>query len=291
MEKSPLALSEYKNSSTLETKNTNKLSLLLPENHNQTKNNNPNLNNSTSKANKSEKNPQKEKTDFNLGEVYYFMNNITQYEYSGRWKGCNPNNMFEQSQGAMSMQIRKNQSQQVFNVIPNIEFFRFLEFTFNAKDGDYRDNWMVFNFTMKFPKDFHKNFLIKEHKNKENNYTSLNDKGNLIEEDSINNAVAIKDKILLVEDKVQIRYYIAELFETKNITQCNNSRVELEFIRAPIFKVENFDAINDIQFSKINGKISDPDCEFKFDFTLQIELEEVLLCFLIQYIFFKFKIL
>ena len=79
---------------------------------------------------------------------------------------------------------------------------------------------------------------------------------------------------------MQIRYYIAELFETKNITQCNNSRVELEFVRAPIFKVENFDDINRIEFSKINGKITDPDCNFKFDFNLQIETEEVAFNFL-----------
>lgn len=237
---------------------------------------NTTTNNTITEENNSEKNQITEKLECNPGEVYYFMNNITQYEYSGKWKGCNPNNMFEQSEGAMSMEIRKNQSQQVFNVIPNIEFFRILEFTFNAKDGDYRDNWMVFNFTLKFPKDFHKNFWVQE-----NNSSNVDD--NKVNNDLLKE-VKVKDRIVLVEDKVQIRYYIAELFETKNITQCNNSRVELEFVRAPIFKVENFDDINSIEFSQINGKISDPDCEFKFDFSLQIETEEVLLLFLFFYL-------
>jgi len=242
----------------------------------------------TETNNNSEKNQSINKAELNPGEVYYFMNNITQYEYSGRWKGCNPNNMFEQAEGGMSMEIRKNQSQQVYNVIPNIQYFRILELTFNAKDGDYRDNWMVFNFTLKFPRDFNKNFMSqKEEINSENNSTAaananVSANGNYTKNIKQN---ANRNSIILIEDKVQIRYYIAELFETKNITQCNNSRVELEFVRAPIFRVENFDDINSVEFSKINGKITDPDCDFNFDFNLKIETEEVLfLLYLILYV-------
>lgn len=271
----------YKNNIEISTNNNDiKYASQRFDSKNQTLNNSKNSNltnnNTFSNAtNASEKITETEKIDFKLGEVYYFMNNITQYEYSGRWKGCNPNNMFEQSEGEMSMQIRKNQSHQVFNVIPNIEFFRILEFTFNAKDGDYRDNWMVFNFTMKFPKNFHKNFITKDQQIKENNRTNETfNIRHLNDENTIKDSVAIDNKITLIEENIQIKYYIAELFETKNITQCNNSKVELEFVRAPIFKVENFDEINSIEFSKINGKISDPDCQFKFDFSLQIETEE-----------------
>jgi len=236
--------------------------------------------------NKTDENSNNEIVNFIPGEVYYFMNNITQYEYSGRWKGSNPNNMFEQSEGAMNMEIKKNQSQEVFNLIPNIEYFRTLYFTFNAKDGDYRDNWMIFNFTLKFPKNFYKNFI----KNKNHNYNyndtfeKISFNSNTILEnnnDKKNEEIILNSNqnLKLMEDNVKIKYYIGELFEAKNITECNRSIVELEFIRDPLFKVENFDYINSIEYSKINGKIVDLDCNFKFDFFLQIETQEVILNF------------
>lgn len=209
------------------------------------------------------------------GEVFYFLNNITQYEYSGKWKGSNPNNMFDQGEGAMNMEIRKNSSQKVFNLIPNIEYFRILEFTFSAKDGDYRDNWMIFNFTMKFPKNFYKNFLPKK-----DNSEKLKSKNNDKNSNGINIDITDQDdkenkRIMLIEENVVIKYYIGELFETKNITQCNRSHVELEFLKDQIFKVENFDNINSVEYSKIKGKISDTECNFEFEFSLQTQTEEV----------------
>ena len=199
--------------------------------------------------------------DYKLGEVYYFMNNITLYDYSGRWKGSNPNDMFEKKEGGMMMEIRKNQSHKVFNLISNIEYFRILEFTYSVKDGDYRDNWMIFNFTMKFPKNFSKNFI-----HNEDNINLYN----ISSSPKIN-----KNKVILIEENVEIKYFIGELFEIKNITQCNRSRVELEFIKDEIFKIDSFDNVNSIQFSKINGKINDLECDFNFEFSLKIDLEDV----------------
>jgi hypothetical protein len=227
--------------------------------------------------------------NFNPGEIYFFLNNITQYEYSGKWNGSNPNNMFEKSEGLMNIEIRKNQSSHVFNLLPNIEFYRILEFTFNAKDGDYRDNWMVFNFTLKFPKNFSDNIINnlnssmnidkeinKKGESNNSNNTLKDSKFGFVKEKKENEEFNSKaNSIILIEDNVEIRYFIAELFETVNVTQCNRSRVELEFIRDPIYKVENFDDIRRIEFSKIKGKIYDAECDFKFDFSLQIEIEDV----------------
>ena len=186
--------------------------------------------------------------DLKFGEIYNFMNNITMYDYKGKWKGFNLLSSFENQEGIMTMDITKKQSQKIINLISNDEIFRKLDFTFKVLDGNYRDNWMIFNFTMKIPLNFSKNYL---ENNKNNNI------------------------IILYEDNVDIKYYIGELFEIKNETQCQKTKVRLAFEKDEIFKVDNFDSVNSIQFSKVSGRILDNYCNIDFDFNLYVELENV----------------
>jgi hypothetical protein len=198
------------------------------------------------------------------------MNNITEKFYTGKWKGTNPYGLFQNNEGKIDMLINKYKSLHIFNLIPNIERLDILYFQFEIKDGNYKDIFMDFNFTLKFPNNFHKNF------EKENSNTNTNSNINKTLLKNPYEKFNLKNNsIIIKQENVNIHYYIGQFFEKINTTMCNESTVEIEFIRDPIFHFENFDDINSIEYSKLKGKIYDNNCKFNYDFTMEVEFESV----------------
>ncbi len=202
---------------------------------------------------------------------YYLMNNLTSYDFKGNWKAFNSNAYFNNNYGRVDLEIKKNFSQlknvnlnyNVFNTNENnlidfFDYFRNLEFSFYAIDGKYKNNWMIFNFTVKFPE----NFI---------DFVEIFDKNK--------NVISIKN------ENVQVKYFFGELIEKKKKSFCKNSKVILEFIdkNQENNKSNNFSEnkkfyfsnINNLKFSQLKGKIINQECGISLEFNLEANVVDV----------------
>ena len=192
---------------------------------------------------------------------YNLMNNITSYDYKGKWHGVTTNkgNMLK-NEGLVDLEIKKNSSllkntnNNIF-LIDLFDYFRNLEFSFYAKDGEYKNNWVIFNFTITIPENFIDFVEIFEEDNKIISYRN---------------------------NKVQIKYFTGELLETKNKIICNNSNLFLDFIdlgnKGYKEKYGNSTSYHEgdmLRFSKLNGRIFDNECGINLEFSLDVNLEDV----------------
>ncbi len=205
---------------------------------------------------------------------YYLMNNLTSYDFKGKWKGLNQNLYLLNNQGKIDLEIKKNFSQlknvnlnyNIFNsnennLIDFFDYFRNLEFSFYAKDGDYKDNWMIFNFTISMPE----NFI---------DFVEFFDDN--------------KKSISIKSDNVLVKYYIGEFLETKTKMICKNSKLTLDFTDKESEKLANlasnkklyFDANhnNDLKFSQLKGRILNQDCGINLEFSLEPNIIDVIIC-------------
>jgi len=204
---------------------------------------------------------------------YYLMNNLTSYDFKGKWNGLNQNIFLLNNQGKVNLEIKKNYSQlknvninyNIFNsnennLIDFFDYFRNLEFSFYAIDGDYKNNWMIFNFTIDVPE----NFI---------------DFVDIFEEN--------KKMISIKNDNVQVRFFIGEFLETKTKLICKNSKLILEFVdkqhqsikNLPNSKRLHFSNINELKFSYLKGKIINPECGINLEFSLEANIIDVIKLF------------
>lgn len=202
---------------------------------------------------------------------YYLMNNLTSYDFKGKWNGLNQNLYLLNNQGKIDLEIKKNFSQlknvnlnyNVFNsnennLIDFFDYFRNLEFSFYAIDGEYKNNWMIFNFTVNVPE----NFI---------------DFVEFFDDD--------KKSISIKSENVLVKYFIGEFLETKTKLVCRNSKLILDFIDKDSEKFKNFsgnkklyfsNANNDLKFSQLKGKIVNPDCGINLEFSLEANVIDVI---------------
>lgn len=201
---------------------------------------------------------------------YYLMNNLTSYDFKGKWNGLNQNLYLLKNQGKIDLEIKKNFSQlknvnlnyNIFNsnennLIDFFDYFRNLEFSFYAIDGEYKNNWMIFNFTLNIPE----NFI---------DFVEFFDEN--------------KKSISIKCDNVLVKYFIGEFLETKTKLVCKNSKLTLDFIDKDHEKLNGltgkklyFSNFNDLKFSQLKGKIVNPDCGINLEFLLEANIIDV--CF------------
>lgn len=220
---------------------------------------------------------------------YYLMNNFTSYDFKGRWYSLDTKTeYFSSNGGKLDIEIIKNLSKRKIlstnfdklhslenSLIDFFDYFRNLEFTFYAIDGDYKNNWMIFNFTLRMPENFTDFVQIYENKEK---------------------------LISISSENVEIKYIIGEFLETKKKCICQNSTVILNLINTrdnrnigSVFKsdahsrFENFTQKNSSQvsyeeelipFFKLQGKIKSNKCAVNLEFKLDMNLVDVKKSFL-----------
>jgi hypothetical protein len=93
--------------------------------------------------------------DLGLQNSYYFLNNITSYQYQGIWNNSIPTKNFQSNSGKMLVSITKNNTS-IRNFIENIESYEVLYLSILMYDGSYIDHWMNFTFNIHLNKDFSK---------------------------------------------------------------------------------------------------------------------------------------
>jgi hypothetical protein len=200
---------------------------------------------------------------------YYLMNNITSYDFKGKWNGLNQNLYLSNNQGKIDLEIKKNLIQlknvnlnyNIFNTNENnlidfFDYFRNLEFSFYAIDGEYKNNWMIFNFTLNVPE----NFI---------DFVEFFDEN--------------KKTISIKSESVLVKYFIGEFLDTKTKLVCKNSKLTLDFIDKYNDNIRGsnggkklyFSNLNDLKFSQLIGKIVNPDCGINLEFSLEANVIDV----------------
>jgi len=92
--------------------------------------------------------------DYGYQNSFYFLNNITSYQYNGVWNNSIPTeNFLYNSSGNLYVTITKNNSS-IRNFIENIENYEVLYVTMLIYDGYYVDHWMKLVFNIHLPKNF-----------------------------------------------------------------------------------------------------------------------------------------
>jgi len=123
------------------------------------KKNIPSLNNINRKKISTQANDQindsdKSIIDYELQNSYYFLNNITSYQYYGIWNNSIPiENFMYNSSGKLLVSITKNNSS-IRNFIENIENYEVLSVTVLLYDGYYIDHWVKLVFNIHLGKNF-----------------------------------------------------------------------------------------------------------------------------------------
>lgn len=91
--------------------------------------------------------------DYGYQNSYYFLNNITSYQYYGSWNNSIPTRNFQYNSGNLVVSISKNNTS-IRNFIENIENYEVLYISILFYDGFYIDHWMNFSFNIHFAKNF-----------------------------------------------------------------------------------------------------------------------------------------
>jgi len=204
---------------------------------------------------------------------YYLMNNITSYDFKGKWNGLNQNLYLSNNQGKIDLEIKKNLIQlknvnlnyNIFNTNENnlidfFDYFRNLEFSFYAIDGEYKNNWMIFNFTLNVPE----NFI---------DFVEFFDEN--------------KKTISIKSESVLVKYFIGEFLDTKTKLVCKNSKLTLDFVDKYNDNIKGSNGgkklyssnLNDLKFTQLKGKIVNSDCGINLEFFLEANVIDVKLNF------------
>jgi hypothetical protein len=199
--------------------------------------------------------------DFKYNLVYEFVKNITLFAYKGRWSDLKvENNFFENIEGIAEVEVVKNYSYPFRNnYISNIEAIDSLHVSSFLKDGDYRDNYLNFNLTIKFPANF--SYSLYNFKHKEN----IKSSSNFIENDKI---------IHLVFSNITIDYSIGHIFGESNKSVCNMSSISLDIINQPKLVKKSYDNQVLIEYPNMKIQIRDEVCKFSVDLDLGVNLSD-----------------
>jgi hypothetical protein len=203
--------------------------------------------------------------DFKYNLVYEFVKNLTLFAYKGRWSDLKvENNFFENIEGIAEVEIVKNYSYPFRNnYISNIEAIESLHISSFLKDGDYRDNYLNFNLTIKLPRNF--SYILYNFKNA--NYFKENKKPNtdLSENDK---------KIHLIFENITIDYTMGHIFGDNNKTVCNKSSLSLDIVNQPKLVKKSFENQVLIEYPYLKMIIRDEACKFSIDLNLNVNLSD-----------------
>jgi hypothetical protein len=111
--------------------------------------------------------------DYEYQNSYYFLNNITSYQYYGIWNNSIPiKNFMYNSSGKLVVSITKNNSS-IRNFIENIENYEVLSVTVLLYDGYYIDHWMKLVYNIHLDKNFSQGINQHSHNIKIDNEVTL----------------------------------------------------------------------------------------------------------------------
>ncbi len=111
--------------------------------------------------------------DYEYQNSYYFLNNITSYQYYGIWNNSIPIEKFMyNSSGKLVVSITKNNSS-IRNFIENIENYEVLSVTVLLYDGYYIDHWMKLVYNIHLDKNFSQGINQHSHNIKIDNEVTL----------------------------------------------------------------------------------------------------------------------
>lgn len=95
--------------------------------------------------------------DYDYQNSYYFLNNISSYQYYGLWNNSIPTRNFHYNSGNLIVSITKNNTS-IRNFIENIENYEVLYISILFYDGFYIDHWMNFSFNIHLEENFSAQF-------------------------------------------------------------------------------------------------------------------------------------
>jgi hypothetical protein len=171
---------------------------------------------------------------------YEFARNITSMLYLGKWNNLEiKNNTLERKSGKLEMKVFINNT--ISNYIANIEQEQSLVFYMDANDGNFKDRWISFNFSMPLTKGFSKQ----------------------LEGGDGSGAVKMRN------NNITLYYSHNELFESNTNGNCNATSLEIDFIADEKTFRREYEYINIILYSKVKGRIHDQTCQFNLDFEME----------------------
>lgn len=109
--------------------------------------------------------------DYGFHNSYYFISNVTAYQYQGTWTNAIPTRRFQSNSGNMLVSMSKLST--VVRFIENIENSEVLYVSILIYDGSYIDNWMNFTFNLHLGKGFSKDVYSKKVLSINNPFTTV----------------------------------------------------------------------------------------------------------------------
>jgi hypothetical protein len=195
--------------------------------------------------------------DYKYNLVYEFIKNITFFAYKGKWTDLKlENNIFENIMGQAEVEISKNYSYPFRNnYISNIESIDALYLTAFIKDGYYRDNYLNINMSLALPQNFSYSL-----------YSKLQEKN---EKDLKYGQTPADSKINLSYQNISIKFFTGEIFGEYNVTLCNKSNVDIEFLKSDKIFKKSFDNQMVVEYPQLKIQIRDDSCKFSLDMILE----------------------
>lgn len=195
--------------------------------------------------------------DFKYNLLYEFIKNITFFAYKGKWTDLKlENNIFENIMGQAEVEISKNYSYPFRNnYISNIESIDALYLTAFIKDGYYRDNYLNINMSLALPQNF--------------SYTLYNKLQEKNEKELKYGETPPESKINLSYQNISLKFFTGEIFEEYNVTYCNESNVDIEFLKSDKIFKKSFDNQMVVEYPKLKIQIRDDSCKFSLDMILE----------------------
>jgi hypothetical protein len=160
--------------------------------------------------------------------IYYFIQNISKYYYSGDWDNFNiKDNIFENKKGKSEVRILKNLKN---NYLSGIDYFNSkLVVYFIIKDGEYIDNIFRGNFTFFLP-------------------------NNLIQ--SLNESISQNKNLTIYLKSISISYLFGHYFDLIEPKKIYDNEINITFIPKEVNFSNNLDCEKDSTlFSKVHFSI------------------------------------
>lgn len=186
-------------------------------------------------------------TDYKYYLSYELLNNITSTVYTGNWFNMklpkDTPTFFENQKGQTHMYIMKNNSNDLnyeFPLVANIESVDSIDIALFIKDGKYKDNFMIINFSL----ILEPNFSSKLSEDRE--YVKVYNKNRTIDIRGV------------------------ELFDDIFEIKVNETDITLELIRSPKLSM-SFDEMQLVEYSKANLIIKDHNNKFSIEAKFEVE--------------------
>lgn len=175
--------------------------------------------------------------------AYEFISNITSFPYSGEWTNLKVNgSFFNVDTGRVDLYMFKNETEFEYNYISNIEKIQSIFISYTIKEGDYIDHFVKGNVSLSLPNGF-------------------------------SNSLDLGKNVKIVKENLTMPYVYGEFFGDNPHMICNNTQIELEFIKHQRTFTNGFTDYLSSDYGKIAVHISDPECGFNVDFNLGINAE------------------